>query len=294
MATNRGNPGHQFGGHWTDKKLEVLKKYLDAYLTALKNQKFEKFYVDAFAGTGSRVDSSGQSGQSLYNDEDLNRLKDGSARVALGCDLPFDKYWFIEKDHNRCNQLERLKDDFPARSSSINIIQGDANAELMRFTRNNWRFKRAVVFLDPYGVDVEWSTIKAIAGTRSIDLWVLFPLAMGVGRMVTKSGHIPDPWAAHLDRIFGTSEWREAFYYSNTREGLFGPETQIEKAPMVNIGKYYNERLGTVFAGVASNPAILYNSKNSPLYLLCFAVGNLRGKPLALRLANQILDPLNG
>jgi three-Cys-motif partner protein len=43
-----------FGGSWTEKKLEILKKYLDAYNTALKNQPFKRVYIDAFAGTGYR------------------------------------------------------------------------------------------------------------------------------------------------------------------------------------------------------------------------------------------------
>jgi hypothetical protein len=45
---------HHFGGSWTDEKLERLARYLTAYTTALKNQRFQKIYIDAFAGTGFR------------------------------------------------------------------------------------------------------------------------------------------------------------------------------------------------------------------------------------------------
>jgi three-Cys-motif partner protein len=294
MATNNGVYGHQFGGSWTDKKLAVLGSYLDAYTTALKNQPFSKLYVDAFAGTGSRVDNHRPSGPSLFYDEDLNQLKDGSARVALSRSLPFDRYLFIEKDHNRFSQLAGLKDDFPTMAARISILQGDANAELKKFCQRDWRYNRAVVFLDPYGVNVEWQTIEAIANTRSIDLWVLFPLAMGVGRMVTNSGDIPAAWAARLNRVFGTEEWRDKFYENTTSEGLFGPEPKTQKVPIEEMGRYYNQRLGTIFAGIAPNPAILRNSKSNPLYLLCFATGNPKGKQLALKLANYILDGMNG
>ena len=41
-----------FGGPWTEQKLKILERYLDAYTTALKNQRFELVYIDAFAGTG--------------------------------------------------------------------------------------------------------------------------------------------------------------------------------------------------------------------------------------------------
>ena len=42
----------KFGGNWTEEKLNIFTSYLDAYLTALQNQKFKKIYIDAFAGTG--------------------------------------------------------------------------------------------------------------------------------------------------------------------------------------------------------------------------------------------------
>ena len=50
------------------------------------------------------------------------------------------------------------------------------------------------LFLDPYGMQVEWETIRSIASTQAIDLWVLFPLGMGMSRVLVKSGQIPDSW----------------------------------------------------------------------------------------------------
>jgi hypothetical protein len=44
-----------------------------------------------------------------------------------------------------------------------------------------------------------------------------------------------------------------------------------------------------VFKGVANNPLPLYNSKNNPLYLLCFAAGNPKGAPTAVKIAQDIL-----
>ena len=39
----------------------------------------------------------------------------------------------------------------------------------------DWSLHRAVLFLDPYGMQVEWATIEAVAKTKAIDLWLLFP-----------------------------------------------------------------------------------------------------------------------
>ncbi len=35
----------KFGGNWTVEKLDILTDYLDAYLTALKKQRFKKIYL---------------------------------------------------------------------------------------------------------------------------------------------------------------------------------------------------------------------------------------------------------
>lgn len=55
------------------------------------------------------------------------------------------------------------------------------------------------------------------------------------------------------------------------------------------IGEYFLNRLRTVFAGVAMNPLVLTNSKNCPLYLLCFAAGNPKGAKVAVKIAEDIL-----
>jgi hypothetical protein len=51
------------------------------------------------------------------------------------------------------------------------------------------------------------------------------------------------------------------------------------------------KRLKTIFTHVAENPLPLLNSSNCPLYLLCFAAGNLKGGPIAKRIAEHILKP---
>ena len=55
------------------------------------------------------------------------------------------------------------------------------------------------------------------------------------------------------------------------------------------IGEYFVKRLKTVFAGVAQNPLPLLNSRNSPLYLLCFAAANPKGSTTAIKIAQDIL-----
>ena len=58
------------------------------------------------------------------------------------------------------------------------------------------------------------------------------------------------------------------------------------------MARYFNNRLKQVFVGVAEEPGVLWNSSKNPLYMFCFAVGNERGKDIALRIANHLLKPL--
>jgi len=274
-------------------------------LTALKDKpiptnSFSKAFIDAFAGTGyrdaRRDDDSPESPQSLLfpdlAQEEPQRLLDGSARLALQTDPPFDRYIFIERSPARCTQLESLRAEFPDCADRIDIQQGDANKRLQELCGKdkNWSAHRAVLFLDPYGMQVEWKTIEAIASTKAIDLWLLFPLGIGVNRLLTKSGDIPESWRERLNLLLGTEDWYDEFYKVETTPTLFGADQErVVKATMETMGRYFNDRLKGVFAGVVDEPGVLRNSSNNPLYLLCFAVGNERGKNIALRIAEHLL-----
>jgi three-Cys-motif partner protein len=296
-----GGRDHRFGGDWTTAKLDVLAKYLKSYTTALKDQPskerpFRKGYIDAFAGTGyrnARNEEALEEGTHLLfptlAEQEPQALLDGSARLALKTDPRFDRYVFIDRSAERCSQLEALRSEFPRLADDIQILHGDANAEIQGLCGKDWRSHRAVLFLDPYGMQVEWRTIEAVARTEAIDLWLLFPLGIGVNRLLTRSGQIPEAWRHRLDLLLGTEDWYEEFYRVDSLPNLFGAEDRVVKATTETIGRYFNDRLRSVFPAVAENPRVLRNSANSPLYLLCFAAGNRKGAPIAVRIANHLL-----
>ena len=286
----------QFGGDWTTTKLEVLKGYLQSYTTALKGTPFRKAFIDAFAGAGYREERRDQSKEPgadlLFPDlaeQEPQSLLDGSARIALRTQPRFDKYIFIDRSPKRCAGLERLKTDFSELAADIDIRQGDANNHIQDICAKDWSAHRAVLFLDPYGMQVEWKTIEAVASTKAIDLWLLFPLGIGVNRLLTRSGTIPESWQRRLDLLLGTQDWYDEFYKVEPEAMLFGESDRVVKATMQTIGRYFNKRLKGIFAGVAEEPVVLRNSANNPLYLLCFAAGNERGKSIALRIANHLV-----
>lgn len=290
---------HTFGGDWTEVKLTRLAKYLAAYRTIFTGNErarhFSTWYVDAFAGTGSRSTAElPESGlvlsEEVYQDAETSRYRDGSARIALGLQSPFDKYLFIEKSKSRVGELQAvIKQDFPTLIPRCDLRKDDANTVLCAWCqKRDWKKERAVVFLDPYGMQVEWSTIVALGATKAVDLWYLFPL--GVARLLTRDGNIDEAWQKRLDQLFGTTEWRSRFYQIRTTPSLFGDREEIERnATVENIQGFIQERLATCFAKVADG-LVLRNSKSSPLYSLCFAAANERGAATALKIAQSILN----
>ena len=279
----------EFGGDWTEEKLECVSKYLSAYTTALKKQPFDLCYIDAFAGTGYRtIKKDEKSSQPMF--PEMLKFLDGSARVALKVQPPFHRYIFIEKNKVRFSKLQQLKEDFP--EADIELVQDEANTYVQKFCSYNWRRAslRAVLFLDPYGMEVKWKTIEAIANTKAIDLWLLFPIGVAVNRLLRRDSQIAQNTRKTLDECFGTKGWYDEFYKEIENRTLFENSFELQKvATLDSIERYFIERLESVFTEVAENPLRLYNSKNSLLYSLCFAAGNPKGASIAVKIAQHIL-----
>jgi three-Cys-motif partner protein len=145
-------------------------------------------------------------------------------------------------------------------------------------------------------MEVEWRTLEAIAASRVVDLWYLFPLG-GLYRQATREAtDIDESKAAALTRVLGTPEWRAAFYEPSRQRGLFGelPDERTADIPKM-LEWVKTKRLETIFPGVLE-PQILYQTKPSgvrgaPLFALFFAVSNpdAKARGLALRIAKGVL-----
>lgn len=295
---------HVFGGEWTEQKLTALKKYLEAYrkiFTAnAKARYFRTVYIDAFAGTGQRGDkllaSDGQSSLDVsdFDSRDLTFLHKGSARIALELASPFDEYIFVDKNPQHTAELSTMVvRDFPHLVNRCRIHTADG-VEVLReqlIYGHDWSKTRAVLFIDPYGMNVHWDLITRIAKTQAIDMWLLFPLGQGINRLLSKN-HMPMPThEAKLTAVLGTDEWKQRFYSTLVQSDLFGGEQSqyVKTATFSNMIEFLKERLASVFAGVAPDVMLLENSKGSPLYALCFAAGNTTGARTAIRIASDLL-----
>ena len=272
----------RFGGQWTDEKLAILRAYIDAYTTALKKQPFTLAYVDAFAGPGS---------YSAARDEyaEFDAFRTGSPKIALETgDKPFDKLVFIEKDAKAAGELMTLSNSY--RKRNISVLQGDANEEIPKFCKAMQPFDRAVVFLDPYATEVSWPTVEAIARTKRVDCWILFPL-MAVSRMMPTDREPVESWARRLDAIFGGRKYWMEGYQDSLQMRLFGVERKRERTwTSEQIAQRYKQRLVTASNRVSETSRTLRNSRNVPLFELFFAAANPVGARRAIPIASHILD----
>jgi three-Cys-motif partner protein len=255
-------------GPWSEDKLQLLKKYLEAYTTIMKEQKKKwckgYHYIDAFAGTGKP------------RAQDEERYIDGSPRVALSIRWPFDSYTFIEKEPRRVQRLHELEREFPERV--IEICPGDCNQIIIdtivpRITYE--KRNRGFVFLDPFGMDLEWTTVERIAETRALEVLINFP-AMAINRTALPN----NPYKLTEDKIelnnrFWGPGWRDDIYEETPT--LFGSwEIKIQPTSAARLSQLYRDRLGQVFPYV-TEPLVMRNSRDVPLYCLIFAGHNQTG-----------------
>ncbi|WP_081709668.1 three-Cys-motif partner protein TcmP [Mesorhizobium erdmanii] len=286
---------HVFGGPDTSRKLRCLQEYLQAFSIALQNQQFACIYIDAFAGSGTRTEvrpSLPLFGPDFAEPEEITTP--GSARIAIEIDPPMHSIVLIEQDTSRFSELQTLVDEYPDRK--IIVRNGDANKLVQRLCTNTpWRGSeivgrgiRGVIFLDPYGMEVSWQTVEAIAKTEALDCWYFFPLS-GLYR---NAPHDPAKLdlgkQASLDRVLGASDWRSRWYnHEIAPEDIFETQGQAVRRADVNaIEAYVKGRLETAFKGAVLDPVRLHHKNGAPLASLFFAVSNT--SPAAVKLATKM------
>lgn len=288
-------------GPWAHEKLECLGKYLSAYTTILRKQPWcdGYFYVDAFAGAGTAPlrESRGAEDpvhQQIFEDlsqstgdEGRATYVEGSPHVALEIEHPFSRYYFIDLNSNHIARLESVKNSYE-HARDVRILSEDANDAIVKTILAdqtiNWRKSRAVIFLDPFGMQVKWKTIAAIAKTGSIEIIVNFPVGMAIQRLLARSGDISERRQSTLDEYFGTSEWREVVYEESS--DLFGPRIDKVTDSGHKLARWYQGRLSDAF-GYASPARLIRNSSGGHLYYLLWAGKNQTAARIAKDVLNQ-------
>jgi len=285
---------HEFGDQHTELKLSIVEKYLKFFTTALRGKFNELWYIDAFAGTGSRTIRHEKRPAGLLDAGEPERVerRRGSAKIAIDVKPHFDFIVFIESKPSYVAALNELAANHPDRR--IRVVRNDANDALKSLiAANSWRSTRAVLFLDPYGMELEWSTLEMVAATRAIDVWFLFSLS-GLYRQATRQlTNIDHHKRAALTRMFGSEAWEEELYPKTFREDLFegvSQEPRQRAADVAGLEGYIKARLETIF-GAVLKPLPLPQNKRPQRFSLFFCLSNNDPKAigLATKIANHIL-----
>ena len=144
------------------------------------------------------------------------------------------------------------------------------------------------MFLDPYALELNWTTLEAISRCAVVDLWYLFPLSMI--RLIEKQRNINDVNKRKVSSILGTDEWLDELFVISDQIDLFG-EINYERVDYDGVLNYIKGRFETIFPYVSPDSKILKNkARNSPMFMLCFMMTN--DSPAAQNLASRLVKAI--
>ena len=283
-------PPGEWGGPWTEKKLEAFLKYVWSYLTIMKKFPYWKtIYFDGFAGSGTREkQSKPELMQQLKITPEEERIYKGAAERVLDFEkLSFDYYYFIDKNDK---SLKKLKAKFEKQFKEKSIVyrSGDANHQILELAKAlRTKDYAALIFLDPFGMQIDWSSIAELKGTRS-DVWILIPTGIIVNRLLDRAGKLK--FSNKLQSFFGLSieEIKTHFYKENKIQTLFGEDEMITKVsqPIEKIARLYVVQMNTIWEYVTDEPLVLKNRNGSPIFHFVFASNNSN----ATKIAKQVIQ----
>ena len=245
-------------GYWTSGKLDVLRRYLDAFTTTTKNKVSERIYIDAFAG------------QAENRDRLTGEPIEGSAKIGLSTDdPPFTLLHFFETTENAPNLESALRRDFPARSFEVH--GGDCNVlipDVLRTLRDK-SWAPTFAFVDPNGMEAAWTTLDALAAFRrgrrtKAELWLLFAAPMFARVLRVDGAEVRAEDAAAIDAMYGVEDWRQI--YQARLAGEIEPADAREE--YLNLMRW---RLEKVLGYRWTHPLEIRNERGVPIYHMIFA-----------------------
>jgi three-Cys-motif partner protein len=259
-------------GYWSEVKLDIVRKYAQAYSTIMAKQAFKgHVYIDAFAGAGSHISRA------------TRGMVAGSPLNALQVVPPFSELHFIDMDGTRAEELRRLTES----DGRVKVHDGDCNRILLREVLPYCRYedyRRALCLLDPYGLNVNWEVLQTAGGMKSVEVFYNFMIMdANMNVFLRDPSKITPEQAARMTAVWGDESWRPAAY--RTEQDLFGD--RLEKATNEDIAEAFRLRLKAV-AGFAyvPPPIPMRNSNGAVIYYLYFASPNRTGA----KIVEEIFD----
>ncbi len=254
-------------GCWSEVKLDILRDYAPAYTTIMSRQSFIKgyYYIDGFAGYG------------IHKSKTRNEFIHGSPSIALQVVPAFTGYHFVDLNSKKVEYLKASTATYP----NARVYEGDCNKVLMEqifpIVRYE-QFKRALCLLDPYGLDLSWEVIFTSGQSKSIEIFLNFPI-MDMNRNILLKN--PDKvFPAQADRMtffWGDESWKEVAY--RKQKGLF--DILEEKTSNQVMAVAFQKRLKEIAGfGYVPEPMPMRNTRGAIVYYLFFATPNKTGNKI--------------
>lgn len=258
---------------WSEVKLQILREYLSSFTTAVRGLSREAIFLDLFAGTydNKRRHSSG--------------TFPGSTQIALGTDPPFTRLAFFELDAPAAHLEAAIKAARPD-DERWRVFPGDCNITISSALRklDPHRWAPTFAFLDPRGLQVEWTTIEKLAKWRAdkktkVEQWILLP-EPALARVLGLRGAKGQRSADRLDRLYGTPDW--IAIHQLRRSGSITAEEM--RAEFVNLLRW---RLEHDLGYQTTHALQIVNTAGHPVYTLVFATDSLPGDRIMAHVYNS-------
>lgn len=255
-------------GYWSEIKLDIVKKYVQAYSIILSQKNLKHIYIDAFAGAGRHI--SKKTGEFIP----------GSPLNALNVRPPFHEYHFIDLNPRKVAELEKIK----GQRSDVFVHHGDCNQILMNeiFPRVRYEdYRRGLCLLDPYGLHLNWDVVETAGKMKSIEIFLNFPVAdMNRNTLWKNPEDVDEDDIKRMTAYWGDESWRNIAY---TRDLFGNPQKEINRV----VAEGFRDRLKSKagFKYVAE-PMPMRNSNRAVIYYLFFA----SQQPVADKILKDICD----
>ena len=193
-------------GFWTEVKLDALGRYLPRFTRASQRAR-TRLYLDLFAGSVDNV-----------RRDDENRHFAGSTVRALEAEPAFTSLRFFELGSNAVRLRNQLREQYP-HDTRFDVIEGDCNEEIgsclsnLRVDGLDWA--PTFCFVDPDGLNVDWSTLRALAQFKNsaartkAETLILLPHT-SIPRLAgwDNAMGVDDALSAKVTSFFGSESWR--------------------------------------------------------------------------------------
>jgi three-Cys-motif partner protein len=205
-------------GDYAEAKLGFLDHYVPTALDATA-RKVRRGYVDLFSGPGMNVP---RRGGPEFEGAALRVLR---MHGRLETQTSFTDAVFVNL--NRLDHLAlqkrvaRVVAAGDARVPPQNMIveRADANECIPRVIDRFHKLDYLLVFADCEAPrQWPWTSVQALSqrGHTSVDLYMLFPLEMGINRLLAYSPEQREQYGSVVTRFFGTESWREIVNFRRT------------------------------------------------------------------------------